>query len=232
LADYSEAPDAASKVVAEIVSEELRHSTDRNVTLLAVTAATTLCAEAGLFDSALGEPPKEKTSRPPPMPPGLRLVPIAEALLPAREGPGVADALMLQRPWPERPKAAQHRYGALLSSDRLSLIEQRPSPRRALDEPDAARAADSILALAGFLTRNLDTQSGHVLVEVWVDDAPSDDHGGFGACPSPFAHLLGVHPLRDADLPPGILDDNKPASSSSSESGGSLLVVRYFDEAS
>ena len=186
------ARDLATAAVAKIVSEELRAGTNP----LAVTAATTFCAGAGVFDEALTMPPPKDRE--------LLFETVTEATITSKDGPGVADPMLLTRPWPDEPKEKQHRY--VLTGD---VIEQRPHDR-SFTETDAHRAADSLISLVDLLrgmTPHLAPDAPPALIEAWVDDLDQDP---------PFAHLLGIHPLNDA------------SSSSLPPLSSDVIHVRYF----
>mmetsp|Transcript_7413 Transcript_7413/g.24464 ORF Transcript_7413/g.24464 Transcript_7413/m.24464 type:complete len:260 (-) Transcript_7413:204-983(-) len=190
------AREKASAIVAKIIADEFAES-PTSTTLLAVTAATTFCAGAGLFDAALDEPPPAEASPQKLANRELRLVPIdgARSVM-IRHGPGLADAFMT------RPPTSDHRYAVLLKGRDVVAIEQRPPglSRAELrgNEEAARRAAVSVLNLVDALLAGIihvKHESESLLLETWIDDDNCHSEGE-----TPFAHLTGVHPLDLDDL--------------------------------
>lgn len=181
------AGDHATATVFKIIAEEVmgKSGPEREASLLAVTAATTLAASAGVFDSSISTelPDTSKAAENYVRERGARFIGVdVEDTEPHYVG-------YEESTWPTQPMAQQRRYSALAIGGRLVGVQQRGS-EGGIDEVTARRALDAIAQLVDTCSACGMRFDEAMVLEAWVDDKGDTNV-------TPFAYALAMRQARN-----------------------------------
>lgn len=181
------AGDQATVSVFKILAEEVmgKSGPEREASLLAVTAATTLAARAGVFDSSISTEVADISKH------AENYVRVRGALLISVDGDDADphDVDFKESSWPTQPTAQQRRYTALAIGGRLVGVKQRGADG-AIDELTARRALDAIAQLIDACSACGMHADEATVVEAWVDDKGDPEV-------TPFAYALAIRQARN-----------------------------------